>query len=388
MTTARRRILVAFLACLALPSLANAGIEVGACCVNQVCQDNNGQGMDRGTCEQTPGGLFLGDGSSCQTVNCAAVPAASTWGLISLALLTAICGTLVLRGHAVGRAVPAATQTLWGERRAEPARHSVCAAIAVSLTLCVASAIAEGPQRFPSQRGERFAKHAQPNDGAQSMALLVSSQSIWGEGTAGQSKVVGYRQTMRVQREPQGNTVAIAGCGNEAVVEVVANEFTWGAAGGQVPTRVDWKLGAGAYQAAFGASDVAVGMTDTLDLSGGGELILRGHAAYPTFANPFFTREIASDHLTLSILLVDNDDPVVKLGLKGANGPYGGQVSISSILAPYLDGEGKINLPANEMIAMYELGSTSTTQPSADYQDLVLKIRTGCPIGRDCPDRS
>ncbi len=399
-----------FRAAVTLPSLvilcfmspvALGGIEVGACCVNQVCEDNAGQGIDRGTCEETPGGLFLGDGSSCETANCTAVPATSTWGMIIFGILIAICGTLSIRralpaatrgefmgSPLVGRALPAATRSVAATRespgrRAQPALSLAVPLMAVMLALGISTAIAQTPQRFADSRSVAAAKRTRVASETHGMTLMVTSQTIYGEGTDGQPQVTGYRQTLRAHRASQNGQAVAAGCGDEAAVEVIANELTWGSTGAQVPTRVEWRLGAGAWQAAFSDTDVTVGMQDTLDLSGGGELTVQGKAAYPTFASPIFSREIASDHLTLAVILLNGDDPGVKMGLKGAGGPFGSQASIPDILAPYLDGQGKISLPANELIAMYELGSTNISHPSADYQDLVLKIRTGCPIGSE-----
>jgi len=236
------------------------------------------------------------------------------------------------------------------------------------------------------------------------VTLLLSSQAVHDTSRTGQSVVTGYVQKVQVERRPRVVQVAVPfddsgrtrterrteelspallGCGADVVVEVIANEITLGQNGPNVPTRVDWKLGAGAWQPAFADADVTVGMEETWDLSAGGELLVRGKMAYPSFDSFFISREIVNDDANFVLILVDNDDPLVKLALKGVQPPYGAQASIPSILAPYLDGEGKINLPTNEMIAMYELGSTDISEPSADYQDLVLKIRTGCPIGSE-----
>ncbi len=236
------------------------------------------------------------------------------------------------------------------------------------------------------------------------VTVRVSSQAVMETSRTGEPVVTGYVQKVQVERRPRVVQVTVPfddssrtrtetrteelspqwlGCGTDAVVEVIANEITLGQNGPHVPSRVDWKLGAGAWQPGFADANVAVGMEETWDLSAGGELLVRGKMAYPSFDSFFLSREIASDDANFVLILVDGDDPIVKMDLKGAQGPYGEQASIPTILAPYMDGNGLISLPSNELLALYEMGSTSTSEPTADYQDLVLKIRTGCPIGSE-----
>jgi hypothetical protein len=52
---------------------------------------------------------------------------------------------------------------------------------------------------------------------------------------------------------------------------------------------------------------------------------------------------------------------------------FGGQASLTSYVAPYVDTDGDIDLAENEAIYLFELGTTSTGS-AADYQDVVVLV--------------
>lgn len=236
-------------------------------------------------------------------------------------------------------------------------------------------------------------------------SLLVSNRSV----LSPTGQVIGYKQEITVinnkpikpvtayaddstpirsPRAPAPSSGAppspsVLACGTEAAVEVIANEITYGAAGPHVPTRADSSVGGGNFVAQFGGADVTVGATTTVDISAGGALILKGKIAYPDFTNPAWSQEIQSDSTTNAMVLVNNDDPSVIMAQKGAQSAFSGQQSIPTILAPYLNGNGKIVLASNEMLVLYELGTMNPASPAFDFQDLVLKVRTGCPVGSE-----
>lgn len=81
---------------LAVVPAVHAGIPIGACCVDSVCSDNGGLGIAQDTCELVLGGVFQGDGSTCQTVTCPPpVPTLSQWGIVVMSLLLLAAGTIL-----------------------------------------------------------------------------------------------------------------------------------------------------------------------------------------------------------------------------------------------------------------------------------------------------
>jgi hypothetical protein len=364
MTTVRRSTLLAITACLTLPSLAHAGIEVGACSVNGLCHDNNGQGIDRGSCEKIPGGEFLGDGTAC-----ASVPAASSWALVCFTILLAACGTIVLR------------------------RRSATICFVVAIFLATASA--------DSARARPPAKTSKPPPVRRSAdSLLVTREAVWNAG-----KVDGCKQTITTARQSSrplrdsslqnsiqaSHALSRGACQQDAAIKVLALDMVWGQSGNPIPIRMDFQVGADPPVPLFGGVDLEVGMESTVpmgNLSPGTEVTWIGRFAYPSFADPFVSRSVASSHGSNAIVLTGGDNFFTIAKQKGMQPPYasppGTPLAVPQALLPYVNSKtGAVTLQSNEMLEMFELGASPQDPSGFDFDDLMVKITTACQNGSE-----
>lgn len=177
-------------------------------------------------------------------------------------------------------------------------------------------------------------------------------------------------------------------CNADALIEVIANQITYGANGPQVPTRVEYHAGDNNFQYLFeeGPSlDVVVGDEDTISMGyGNSELVLRASAAYPTFNNHFFFSAYESENPQQAAIAVNGNSLSALMLDKDPFGPA--QQSVQDILAGLglLAPNGDtIVLGPNQALVFFELGTSNPNSSAFDWQDLILKITTQCPVGQE-----
>ncbi len=169
----------------------------------------------------------------------------------------------------------------------------------------------------------------------------------------------------------------------QAHVTCLANEMQWGPTGAWMPQRLFYQLDpTGQVLPAFDDFDLYLSATDCIklgrDYSKPPEPIFWGATAFPSFIeNPtIYEEQIPSDDETRALILVNGDDYYAEALALGILPPYGSQLDIPTILAYYLDPQGIVQLPLNEMLVLYELGDDlSQAQEAFDFQDLILKVR-------------
>jgi hypothetical protein len=176
-------------------------------------------------------------------------------------------------------------------------------------------------------------------------------------------------------------------CPSEAEVKVLANEIAYGAGGPQVPTRLSYELN-GVTTLMFGGANVVPGNQQTIALQAGEELRFWGHSAYPNFDDPYpwVNYLVPSDDAVNAAILINGDNFLSMALAKGMQSPFGMQQSIETILANNnlagaIDWQtGLVTLEENEMIVLFELGASSPSSAAFDFNDLVIFVRTPCPV--------
>ncbi len=144
-------------------------------------------------------------------------------------------------------------------------------------------------------------------------------------------------------------------------LHVVGTEITWGATGPDIPVTVLPTTDGGAtYFEVFGGA-VTAGQVHDFGILPAGSVV----GAEATAAIYWYS-------MTQSSVV---DSPLVATLRHGDSVPttpaWAGQVPVGSLLGPYA-AEGFIVLEPNEIIVLYELGTTNLNSPAADFQDLVL----------------
>jgi len=361
-------VLVAAYAVLSLTQPAVAGIATGAC------------NLPDGTCRvlsdtacAVAGGAYQGDGTACPVV-----PAVSTWGVVVMTLLLLAVGTIVLtrtrhlRGSVlaplfviiicVGQTDPARSQTLRAPRRASSHKAKVSRHRPVRIPK------ADPPRRF---------------------SLLVSPRPAIGGGVQQVIRVMGDPPAQATDTStPPASTVV---CPQVGTVEVLATQMSFDRQDGlgpiPSPMRVDLQINTGAPTPLFAGADVAVGMMESAIPFGatGDTITFTGKAAFPSFADPsLHSMQIANDNAVNAIILTNtapSNNYFTLAAAKGVKPAFDGQMAVTDILAAFVDPvTGNVTLADNEMLILYELGTTNTQSTAFDFQDLILKITTDCQV--------
>ncbi len=149
---------------------------------------------------------------------------------------------------------------------------------------------------------------------------------------------------------------------NRVYMQVVGTEITYGSGGPEIPVAVRPSTDGGlSLLDPFKGAAVQTGMVYDLGvLQKGDEVGAEAHASIYSWSR---TRDSFSDDPFVRAL--HHGDPVP------STPGFSGQVDVGSMLAPYAQ-EGFIVLDDNEVIVLYELGTTDLTSSAADFQDLVL----------------
>lgn len=148
--------------------------------------------------------------------------------------------------------------------------------------------------------------------------------------------------------------------------QVIASEITCGVSGPKVPVTMEIAKN-GVYSSVFNGKAVDSGDSVTLEnLLTQNSYKIRAKASSKKCAN--FSRTLESTNQSFVYSL-----------LAGASVPntwagFGGQRSVSQLLSSYVNAQGKINILPNQVIMLFELGTTTANSLASDYQDLVVLI--------------
>lgn len=152
-------------------------------------------------------------------------------------------------------------------------------------------------------------------------------------------------------------------CDGDVTLQIIGTEITSGAGGPDIPVYVQvTSTGGPPYADPFGTA-VAAGMSHPMDTLEGAILGIHGRATGHGFDEAYTSFD---------------DDPHVLTLVNGDQGPsfqpFGNQIGIGPLLAPYVDGNGHIVLADNETIILFEF-NPSLQSAAADFQDLVVLFR-------------
>lgn len=166
--------------------------------------------------------------------------------------------------------------------------------------------------------------------------------------------------------EEDNGTVTISAQDNYVLeAEILATEITCGENGPYVPVYVDIAKN-NQYQGAFGDTAVQLGDKAVIEnLQEQNDYIVKATAAMAS-CNNFTNTQFSTSALTYSLV---NDDAVPS----NWDG-FGGQQTVTEVLAAYIGDDDLIELADNQVIMLFELGTTDSGSSSADYQDLVVLI--------------
>ncbi len=152
-------------------------------------------------------------------------------------------------------------------------------------------------------------------------------------------------------------------------VEVLGGSITCGAAGAVIPTTTTVNVtpsGGTTTSTTLPSStkslNLSVGVGTTLTFTGDAPIRTTCGSGYP--ANSTYNSQTNNG---TQVLTLRNGDTVP------LTTPFGRQPTIDSYLTKYIDPTTKkVKLAENQVIYLYELGSTTTTEASFDVQDLVV----------------
>lgn len=147
-----------------------------------------------------------------------------------------------------------------------------------------------------------------------------------------------------------------------AYFEILGGEITCGAGGAVIPSTTTINVtppgGTTASLTTVPSSTKAL----NLSVAVGAKLTVTG-SINSCGVNNSFNSEQHKNTQVWTLLNGDTPPPFA---------PFGGQPRIDAFLTKYLDTNGKIKLAENQVIYLFELGTTSTTSSAYDMQDLVV----------------
>lgn len=148
-------------------------------------------------------------------------------------------------------------------------------------------------------------------------------------------------------------------------VDVVGAAMTCGSGGAEVNVNPELCID-GSCSVLFSGGDVDGGETYSVTNVGSNKnYTVKGHAFLSSCAN--FNRTYESTNIAQ-----------VKTLMNGQNAPalegFGGQQSLQEFLNPYLDNSGRTVIAPNQVILLFELGTTDTSSTAADFQDMVVLL--------------
>ncbi len=158
--------------------------------------------------------------------------------------------------------------------------------------------------------------------------------------------------------ENDGNVIAPAGF---MEVKVMAAEITYGATGPEIDVYVKL-IEDGDYTTLFGGVDVDGNEAYNKTLTSETEIAIEGRAKYGRRFDRTYRSDTGSDHVEV---LMDGDD-------LPDYAPFGNQDSLSTIIAPFVDENNKIDIDVNQVLFLFEFATLNTD--AADFQDLVVLL--------------
>ncbi|MBI2343768.1 MAG: hypothetical protein HYV02_05510 [Deltaproteobacteria bacterium] len=166
--------------------------------------------------------------------------------------------------------------------------------------------------------------------------------------------------------EADGNVVVDA---NKAVVvHALCSEITYGAYGPVIPVWA-WLGVNGSYDTPlFGGQPVQGGEQYSTSSVNGATYTLKAKAQYKSGKKTLFSATYTSSNVAQVKTLVNGDEAPPLAG-------FGGQKPVSECVAPYLLNNGTVQLNANQVLLLFELGVNMSGNPNnlaADFQDLVV----------------
>ncbi|HEY9827739.1 MAG TPA: hypothetical protein V6D19_20060 [Stenomitos sp.] len=149
------------------------------------------------------------------------------------------------------------------------------------------------------------------------------------------------------------------------MVKMLGGDITCGAGGPVIPTSATVKLTGGTSLSqsvpATGTFNYTVAANTTLNITG----LAQGNNGSGSCKKYSFSANSATNQGTQVLALVDGD--TVPLFA-----PFGGQRTIETFLKPYINSSGKVTLNKNEVLYLFELGTTDPRSTAYDMQDLVV----------------
>lgn len=164
--------------------------------------------------------------------------------------------------------------------------------------------------------------------------------------------------------EVSGGTVTVTPDKN-VELKVIGAAITCGAGGKEIDVMVSLGIN-NAFTSLFDNKDVDGGeVYSTTTSASDVNYVVRGTASLKSCNK--FSKTYDSTNTTQVKTLINGEQAPALAG-------FGGQQSVTSFLAPYLDSTGKVVLASNQVIMLFELGTSGSGSASsgADFQDLVV----------------
>jgi hypothetical protein len=148
-------------------------------------------------------------------------------------------------------------------------------------------------------------------------------------------------------------------------VNAVGAAMTCGSGGAEVNVNPELCIN-GACSALFSGGDIDGGETYSVTNFGANkDYTVKGHAWLSSCADFNMTYQ-STNTAQVKTLMNGQDAPA----LEG----FGGQQSLQEFLNVYLDNSGRTVIAPNQVILLFELGSTDTSSTAADFQDMVVLL--------------
>jgi hypothetical protein len=163
---------------------------------------------------------------------------------------------------------------------------------------------------------------------------------------------------------------------------VIAIQNTYGANGPQMLTKLALSIDGGDF-GELGSGSLVPSDTFEFDIpEGASSFALRGSAANP--ANQLYSYHATNTDPVQAITLIAGDNLSAQLQEHGVRPPFGSQTSIDQILtqAGYLNAGGTIVLDQNDILILFELGTSNPQSSAYDLNDLIIHLRAPTPVDR------
>lgn len=165
--------------------------------------------------------------------------------------------------------------------------------------------------------------------------------------------------------EKTGEVTVFANDNYVFMAKVLGSQMTCGQNGPAAAVTARVRINGTFYNAFDGQAVVAGDLYTKDNLMVENDYAVEATASMPACNN--YLKTVLSTTTSLVKFLVNGDTPPSTLS------GFGGQQPVSAMLSAYISANGLIQLPSNQVIALFELGN-DIGSPNADFQDLVLLI--------------